>query len=303
MRGFDYAALYPDNIGAMVLDGLVDHSLDITALTTSQVASFSLTMRRMLEWMSSNSSSALQGRDVVEIWRELIQRADDTPIPAPECVQSGLCFPKVTSGDLRTAIYKAVTHPTSQWPVWSQYIKQAYDDGNATAFSYPYQGDTGIGYSQLSIICHDWHFIDNWQDFALLDYMSSTYSLDPRGPVGGQLWNIGCPKWPVQVTNPPTGTRVENSKNSLPILLMHSLLDAAVGYDQAIGVHQRIDSSVLLTRYDEGHGSLESVEAVDSMNAYFINGTVPEPLTIIGETMSQDVVTDFEILGWDQNVQ
>lgn len=67
MRGYDYAALYPDNVGLMVLDGVVDHSTSTAAMSASGMHSASLTMRRMLDWMHQNESSALQGRDTIKI--------------------------------------------------------------------------------------------------------------------------------------------------------------------------------------------------------------------------------------------
>lgn len=196
--------MHPDSVGMMVLDGVVDHSGDSIALTASESHSMSLTVRRMLDWMRTNDTSALQDRDTIKIWRELIERADETPVPAPECIQSSLCFPNVSGSDFRTGIYEALSHPTVLWAEASQKIAQAYDNNNATGFSYPISdSETGVLNSQFAITCHDWHFEDDWEAFKLVQYMSGAASLDPVGPVAGRIWALACPRWPAKVTNPP----------------------------------------------------------------------------------------------------
>lgn len=301
MRGFDYAALYPENVGSMVLDGAVDHSLSTTAAFASQVHSFSLVMRRMLQWMSDNSTSSLHGRDTIKIWRDLVERADADPLAAPDCVQSQACFPSVNGADLRIAMVNALGHPNVLWSQLAENLLQAYDNDNASGFSYPIlESETGTTSSQLAIICHDWEFRDDWEEWKLLSYMSSAFSLDPAGATGGRLWAIGCARWPAKVTNPPRSLRVRNSNSAVPIMIVHALLDNVVGYDQAIGLHQRIDNSFLLTRYGEGHGSLEWTEGVLTIFDYFIRGSLPEPGALVDQPWSQEVVTDFEVIGWNQ---
>ena len=100
MRGYMYAEQYPNSIRAIVLDGLVDHNRSTIDFTNSESNGFSLTQRRMLEWMSANTTSALHGRDVVDLYRELVERADKNAIPAPSCVKSETCRAEVTGDDI-----------------------------------------------------------------------------------------------------------------------------------------------------------------------------------------------------------
>ena len=283
----------------MVLDGVVDHSSSTAAMSASAIHSTSLTMRRMLDWMHQNESSALYGRDTVKIWRELVERANENPLPAPDCVKTGICFPFVSGDDLRTALAGSLGSPIHRWPETSENLLQAHDHNNASAFSYPILDDEiGLLNSQFAITCHDWQVDDNWEDFKVLQYMGGAFSVDPAPPTAGRIWALGCARWPANVTNPPTIRRVQNSKSAKPILLIHALYDAATGFDQALGVHHNIDQSVLLTRYGEGHGSLGWPEAAGVVMEYFIKGVVPSPTALVDEPMSAIAHTDFESLGW-----
>lgn len=282
----------------MTLDGVVDHSSSHTALSTSQAHSMSLVMRRMLDWMRENSTSVLYEQDTVKMWRELIERADRDPLPAPECAMSGACLSEITSDVIRTSIFEELSHPNVLWPEGAIKIQQAYENNNGTSFSYPTSQDrTGLMQSQLSIACQDWHFEESWDEFKLFQYMTGIYSLDPTGPFGGRIWSIGCPRWPVHVRNPPRTLYVDNESSSKPILLVHALLDPNTGYDQALGVHRKIGRSILLSRYGEGHGSLEWPEGSQAIMDYFVNGTVPGPTTLADRPMNADTVTDFEVMG------
>lgn len=258
-------------------------------------------MRRMLDWMHQNESSALYGRNTVKIWRELIERADENPLPAPDCVKSGLCFPHVSGDDLRTAMAGPLGRPNYLWPEASENLLQAYDYNNASAFSYPIlEDETGLLNSQFSIICHDWQFSDDWEDFKLLQYMAGAFSYDPVPTTAGRTWALACARWPANVTNLPTTRPVENSKSAMPILLVHALYDAATGFDQALSIHHNIDQSVLLTRYGEGHGSLEWPEAAGVVMDYFIRATVPSSTALVDQPMSVSVITDFELMAWNE---
>lgn len=85
----------------------------------------------------------------------------------------------------------------------------------------------------------------------------------------------------------------------MPILIVHALYDPATGYDEAVRLNEKIENSVLLTRYGEGHGSLEYVEGAQAIMDYFVNGTVPDATALVDEPMNPEARTDFEILGWN----
>ena len=298
-RGSQYAQLYPDNIRAMILDGVIDHALSTTAFTASESLGYDLELRRMLEWMGQNSSSSLHGRNAIDLFPELIKRADKTPIEIPSCVESKECFPDVTGDDIRVQAVNNANQPLL-WPSFSRTLQRMIDNGNATALAYPITNEeVGVTQSMLAIACQDWQFPTTWTDYRALQYMNTAFSPLPQGAIGARMWAIGCAKWPTKVTNPSRPMTVKNP--SAPILLVNSLWDGATGYDQAVQVQSQIEKSVLITRYGEGHGSLEWPVTKQVMDSYLIDLIIPKEEDRVVDSPVGPDETDFELLGWSMS--
>jgi pimeloyl-ACP methyl ester carboxylesterase len=290
-----YAHLYPDNIRTMILDAVVDHSLSEVVFSASEAASYSITQRRMFDWMSKNSSSALHGRDVAVEFSDLVQRLDDKPIAIQECVESGACLPDLTGDSIRHATFSPVNNP-NQWLSYALSLKQVIDDDNATSIAYPISdADTGTGNSMWGIACQDYQWPDTWTQFRDLQYVHASYSPGPGGPVGARLWSLGCPRWPTEVTNPVSSLRTKNI--SAPIMIVNALWDPVTGIDQALNMHHQLEGSVLVTRYGEGHGSFGWPVTKAVMDRYFIDVEVPETGTMLVDSPVSHMKTDFERLG------
>lgn len=236
LRGFHYAEQFPNNLRAMILDGLVDHSMSTLAMTASQAQTYSLTLRRMLNWMSTSPDSVLQGEAVVDIWRDLVEQADQEPIPAPDCVGSTSCFPTVNSNDIRYNVFESVATPLF-WPSMALSIHEAYRNRNATGLaSKKTSSPTGSAGSQNAVICQDWDWkpYSDWDDYLKTQYMSAACSLDTQSSNAARVWALACPRWPTKVTNPSGSRRVQNSESN-PVMLVHSLWDPNTAYEAALG--------------------------------------------------------------------
>jgi pimeloyl-ACP methyl ester carboxylesterase len=304
LRGQLYAQLYPQNIRSMTLDGIVDHSQDITSFLSTEGQGYNLVQRRLLEWMSTNTSSALHGRDVVTLYHDLLKRASDDPIPAPNppisvCGSANGCWPNVTSEDIRNAIFNPTNTPTNA-VYYSLALKEAYDNNNGSllAQAIPVM-EIGAGQSNLAIACTDWAVPQlSWEQFLPTQWMGAAFSQDGQGPLATREWAIGCQKWPVRNprVNPPAPLYVRNP--SAPILLVNALWDPATPFDAAVKTSMRIEKSVLVARYGEGHGSLFSEPTREVLYKYFHDVQPPKNRLIQGLYWPEE--TDFEILGFDK---
>lgn len=290
-----YAQLWPQNIRAMVLDGVVDHSIDATQFSAAWSQSYSLTQRRMLKWMETNSSSALYGRDVVTLFHDLVKTADRKPLPAPACVTSETCLPEVTGDDIRYAAFQPTNYPASLWINFSQALKEAADNNNASALSLPVSpNDTSSINGLLAIACQDWNFAQTWPEYQRKQFMTDAYSLDASGMLGERFWAMGCQRWPTDVTNPPRPMAVQHP--SAPIMMVNALWDPATSYDSMLHVHAQIEGSVVVTRYGEGHGSLPFPGARKVMYEYLSDLVVPEAEHALVDQPVSSQETDFEML-------
>ena len=103
--GSTYAELLPE---AHPCDGARrDRSTTRSSTNTlfSDAASaYEDTFNRFAAWCAQTSSCPLHGRDVAALFDSLVARADQQPIPAPECAD-GSCRPTVTGGELRLNLF------------------------------------------------------------------------------------------------------------------------------------------------------------------------------------------------------
>lgn len=295
LRGSRYAQMYPRNIRAMILDAVVDHSITRSQFATSESLTFGLTQRRMLDWMGTNKTSPLQGRDAVQIYHEIIRRANKSPYPAP-----GTKAGYVTANDLRRAIFESVQTP-STWLETAAALKEIHDENNVTAVAPALQPlESGVAFANLAIACNDWPYKQSWAEYRQQEFLNAAYSLDPQSSTAARVWDLACQKWPTARNSDPAGhVCVDNP--SAEILLVNALWDPATGYDQALNMHKKIERSFLLTRYGEGHGSWNSAgfpETFQAMQDYIRNLKLPQKL--LTDVPKAEVDTDFEMFPWSE---
>lgn len=113
--GAQYAELFPDNIRAMVLDGLVQHTQDEAALLLTEDTTYDVSLEKFFEWCGAeNSTCPLAGQDVAKIWENVTATAADSPIPALSC-NNTLCRSNVNAEEIRFNTAGMLSFPF-KWP-------------------------------------------------------------------------------------------------------------------------------------------------------------------------------------------
>ena len=139
--GSAYAELYPKRIRTMALDAIANHSVSVNTLFADAAATYEDTLNRFAAWCAQTSSCPLHGRDVLALFDSVVQRADQQPIPAPECAD-GRCRPTVTGGEIRmNALFLLLAKdgvPAIGFPSWNDFANALAraDQGDASAFSF-----------------------------------------------------------------------------------------------------------------------------------------------------------------------
>ena len=279
-RGQQYAQLYPNNIRAMILDAVVDHTVSVETSAVSSAVSFGRTADIFYQWASTNKSPALHGQDVESIFKGLLAQLDKKPATLPECALSGKCSSTVTGQNLLSAFGGQLDY-TSSFPDLARGIAQAAK-GNFTGLASPIQTAETSSQFSFMIACNDWYTNETYAEFANRQKAEQALSCgDYNGATAESKWMIYCPKWPTEVVNPPKPLNIANT--SAPVLLVNAIWDPATGYDGAVNVQRQIGGSVLLTRRGEGHGSMSSSivgETQRLMIDYLITGKLPAAGTV-----------------------
>lgn len=287
--GARYAELFPENIGRMVLDGGVDPSLNELSSFVQGNWAMNNELSRFFEWCDFDSACALHGSgNSTAIWDALIARANRKPIPAPGCNanstgdRAGECKTEATGYEL---IFELENHFQSpdNWPLISQWIQEA-NEGNATALSLDLGG---LSYANLAIGCLD-NPVESttYEEHVALQNLGSAMFPHALGSSMQLQFATTCIGWPFNATNPPHHFNSTVGDKLAPILIVNAEHDPATGISEALGLHRQIPNSVFLTRTGDGHTSYTGYPEMRAiMNEWLINGTLPEPNTLVVEDL------------------
>lgn len=85
----------------MALDSNVDHAQSETNMFVAEGSTAEDELKRFAQYCGNEEPKcALYGKDVSALWTQLVDQANASLIPAPDCVESGDCRPTVTGNDL-----------------------------------------------------------------------------------------------------------------------------------------------------------------------------------------------------------
>jgi pimeloyl-ACP methyl ester carboxylesterase len=284
--GSAYAERYPQRIRTMALDGIANHSTSINTLFSDNASAYEDTLNRFAGWCAQTPSCPLHGRDVLALFDSLVQRADQQPIPAPECAD-GSCRPTVNGGDIRmNALNMLLVRdgvPAIELPGWNDFATALAraEQGDASRFSQHLpKGPRDDPFAALAINCIDYpRDVTSYGDFTATAQLGRT--LAPHTQAASEAWLgiLGCLRWPVPLANAPHTVSVRGAP---PILLAASTHDPSTPYVWANELRNQLAGSVLLTRDGDGHTSswLGGGRTRDAIVRYLITGKTPAPNTV-----------------------
>ncbi|MFD7814252.1 alpha/beta hydrolase [Streptomyces sp. NPDC059785] len=265
-----YAHLFPNNVGRVVLDAVVDPSADTVGHAKNQTKGF---QRALDDYLKSTGQDPEQGSQKIV---DLLKRIDAKPL--------------ATSGDRKLTQTLALTgivlplYSKQGWPSLTSALDAAEDgDGTellALADGYNERDDSGhygtTTHAQRVISC-----LDDKQRVTPEEAKKLLPEFEKLSPVFGDFmgWDAAgwCHDWPVagQYETPEV-----SAPGSAPILLVGNTGDPATPYE---GTRKMADElgkgvGVELTWKGEGHGAYGSgSDCVDStVNGYLLEGTVPK---------------------------
>jgi pimeloyl-ACP methyl ester carboxylesterase len=281
--GSAYAELYPRRIRTMALDAIANHSVSVNALFADAAAAYEDALNRFAAWCAQTSSCPLHGRDVLALFDSVVQRADQQPIPAPDCAD-GSCRPTVTGGEIRLqALFQLVIKDGLPpiFPSWNDFaiaLARA-DQGDASGLS-PELASSPLEFAGLAINCGDYPpEIVTYQDFVAKTLLGRVVAPHTQGASEAWLGLLGCMRWPVPVTYLPHSITVRGAP---PILLVSATHDPETNYRWAHELLRQMPSAVLLTRDGDGHTSswLQNSQTSDAIAHYLITRQTPLPNTV-----------------------
>ncbi|KAL4927548.1 alpha/beta hydrolase [Aspergillus undulatus] len=293
--GGAYAELYPQHVGRMVLDGMLDHSQSETDTLRTEVSTYEDTLNQFFAWCNNTATAdecPFKDQNLPAIFDELVAAADESPIHALSCKgDQSTCRPIVTGEDIRTNTQPILPfvdgNPGVSRPGWATLAGYLNDtlSGDASGLSSGLaRTETDSSFPGFAIGCSDWlHSSTVLSDLKYKALMAEYLAPHTKGATQSYLYQSACIGWPAPVGNPPHRLNATAMKHTPPILLVNAFHDPETSYVWANGMLEQIPSGVLLTKDGSGHTSysLMGGEASAFIDAFLVNGTLPRDNIVV----------------------
>jgi pimeloyl-ACP methyl ester carboxylesterase len=242
--GEQYAERYPQNLRALVLDGVMDHSAGLGTFLVQETDAAQDSFHEFVSWCAHDDSCVLRGQDIPALWARLVARARAGTLENPYDRPA-----KLNQSDLITAAFAAFYEP--QWYSFAYYLRDADAPVAKRRTAVPPSVDI-TDHSFPAVICSDWYlpitgFPDLHRRLSILAGRAPQMAASPLALAA----TVGCLGWPAAPANPqrplvaPAGLP--------PVLLIGSRHDPATAYAWAQRVAQQLGPIASLVTY-EGWG-------------------------------------------------
>lgn len=272
--GTTYAALFPERVGAMVLDGAMDPSLSMPQRRLGQAETLERRLRAFADACVSGGQCRLGSgqADVTDTIADLLEWLEAEPLPTADPgrpLTQALAFHGIVS-NLVSA---------DQWPSLTAALEAAIaaDGGPLLLLADGALGRAPDGYTSnrleaASVIdCLDTQLHDGAETASLDDFLA-------RSPTfGASLHQLAgsCADWPLA----PTVTLPDASAaGAAPILVLGATDDPVTPYEWAVALAETLEQGLLVTREGTGHAAFGNGNACvdEAVAAYYLEGVLPE---------------------------
>lgn len=274
--GATYAALYPERVGRLVLDGALDPTLDSGQVAAGQAAGFESALRAYVTDCQAGPSCPLDGdvdAGLTQIGRMFDRvRANPLPTGSDREVTVALAFSGVA----------AALYTQASWPLLTQALTAAIDRGDGSILiqlSDSYFGRQSDGsYSSnqneafSAVLC-----LDDRPSAEPADMRAAAAEIESVAPTVGEFFAYGgaaCADWPAPVVGSLESYAAEGAA---PVVVVGTTNDPATPYAWAQSLSTLLSSAVLLTYEGEGHTAYgRSNQCVKSaVDTYLLTGEAP----------------------------
>ncbi|QKW08801.1 alpha/beta fold hydrolase [Streptomyces sp. NA04227] len=276
-----YAHEYPENVGRMVLDAVVDPTEDVKEGSLGQAKGFQLALDNFMKACAKQDGcpTGKGGAAGSKKVADLLKKLDEKPLPTSDDRE-------LTETLAQTGIISAL-YSQEQWPYLAAGLNEAMNKGTGDlllllADSYNGRDRKGRystqGPSNRAVNC-----VDDKERYSVEDVEQSLPAFREASPVFGDslAWGMyGCTGWPVKgETNGPE----VSAKGAAPIVVIGNTGDPATPYAGARKMAEALGKGVgvNVTLKGEGHGGYNTGNPClqKVVDGYLLNGKVPAPNT------------------------
>lgn len=283
--GQQYMKLFPDKVGRMVLDGVVNPAADMQQVARLDVKTSDDAMRRYAQHLVARGDDRL-GATAGDVLRRLTvfaRKLEHAPL-------QGTDGEKFTDATLSAYLGAAVTAEESWNSLTKALVAAVHGDGAAfERFDAETVGGSGgekptpqeerdeenISMSLPAVLCLDSPSAPK----SPKEMLDTADAFARQSPLFGRsyAWQmIDCATWPIA----PTGVaKPIKASGAAPVLLVSYTDDSQTPLENAQAVHRQLDNSSLLVRKGQGHGAYASETPSSctdrAVDRYLVGGKLP----------------------------
>jgi pimeloyl-ACP methyl ester carboxylesterase len=263
--GVAYLEAYPEHVKALILDAVVDHTVDMPTFMARNVISVQDAFERFAQWCAREAKCALHGKDLGAAFDAAVAREPATRTLVPQLLSTG-------------------DHPKLGWPALAQMLAEVNRGESkllkemTTAATLSTAGDPWVRIGKdgqfRGVMCSDY---GPQQDYARLTAVTDTLAkVAPRFvwkfwdalPMTHASAGVGdCAGWPRAAANPPHRLNVGLHAN---VMVENATHDPATPLANALSVWLQIPQARLLIADVDGHQALPLSKCAYEVSARFL---------------------------------
>jgi pimeloyl-ACP methyl ester carboxylesterase len=271
--GAIYAEMFPDRVGRLVLDGVVDPAAGDDELARAQALGFERALASFVDDCLRHKSCPLSGDRASALGQvsSILEAADHTPLRAARPVTQSLVL---------LGIAYAMYEPRL-WEVLREALAEAKSGNGSTllllADSYLERSSKGHYSSNGNDVIFAVSCLDRPETSNLAALRARAKALAAVAPRFGAYlaWGfLPCSFWPVPAEGKAEPVR---AAGAAPILVVGTTRDPATPYAFAQNLAAELESGRLLTYDGDGHTAYEQGSGCidDAVDAFLIDATLP----------------------------
>ncbi|WP_231158533.1 alpha/beta hydrolase [Streptomyces sp. CNZ748] len=276
-----YAHLFPQNVGRLVFDAVVDPTEDVLGGALGQSKGFQRALYNFLEDCARQDSCFFEGTDPKQGEKDviaLLNRLDDGPLPTE--------FGRTLSQSQALNGIAAALYDQEGWMLLRGGLAAALDGDGTTllllADSYSQRVDDN-GYANINSANTAVNCADYKDRFTVEDVHRNLPEFREVSPVFGEWLGWGllqCTDWPV---DGHASTVDVSADGADPVLVIGNTGDPATPYEGAKKMADQLGEGVgvHVTVRGEGHGTYGVNDCLTGLvDEYLLDGTVPKHGTV-----------------------
>lgn len=304
LLGATFAAMFPDRVGRVILDGVVDADQYIAPVWLDSIRDSDAVMASFFKYCHEAGAKCAfyrtndNEKNLEARYYEIMAKLKDNPIMA---IVPQTKMPTIIShSDIKMVLFSALYSPIAAFPLVAvvlDHLDQGEVDSLGQFIRLPSNYDMKPilcssampawyypGEAQPAIMCSDKRYPLN----ETLSHLETMFEQMSNQSSWADVWMtvmIGCDGWNIEAVDPPMrwddhpARKKKPIKTSFPLLFISNTADPVTPLLAGLKMARKFVDAGLIEQQSEGHCSISTVSkcTIDKVRAYLIDGKVPPP--------------------------